>query len=269
MTATARPRPRPDLARIRLDAVAPAGLRFFLTEHLLEARRGSWLPTNGAGPDEDVNIYLALRLDQLALGHADPRVVPGLDPLTPGPDPRLTRAGRAGWYQANGDHRLLGLGLFNRGQNCGRRAVPWGWTAGQTRARDLAVAAACYEAAARLLARGPGRGGATAAVLAKLAEHCEDYVHVLGVLAVRRLNLGARLSAADLNGLVPARPVEAAGAVAALLASVPTDAADVVLDLALDYRRQPEPGLRQRIERLAPRAGLDAARLLRLSAVGT
>jgi len=91
---------------------------------------------------------------------------------------------------------------------------------------------------------------------------------VLGVLAVRRLNLGARLSAADLTGLVPSRPVEAANAVAALLASVPTDAADVVLDLALDYRRQPEPGLRQRIERLAPRAGLDAARLLRLSAVG-
>jgi hypothetical protein len=266
MTATKRRQPRPDRSSARLDVVAPAGLRFFLTEQLLEARRGSWLPTNGAGPDEDVNIYLALRLEQLALGVTDPRVMPGLDPLTTGPDPRLSRAGRAEWYGANGDHRLLRLGLFACGQTGRRRSVPWGWSADQARVRDLAVAAACYEAAARLLARGPGRGGAKAAVLAKLAERCEDYVHVLGALAVRRLNLGARLNEADLTGLVPPRPVESANAVAALLASVPVDAADVVLDLALEYRQRPEPSLRQRIERLAPRAGLDAARLLSLTA---
>jgi len=266
MTAHTRRRPRPERSNTRVDIVAPAGLRFFLTEQLLEARRGSWLPTNGAGPDEDVNIYLALRLEQLALGVTDPRVVPGLDPLTMGPDPRLSRAGRAEWYGANGDHRLLRLGLFACGQTCGRRTVPWGWSADQARARDLAVAAACYEAAAGLLARGPGRGGAKAAVLARLAGHCEDYVHVLGALAVRRLNLGARLSVADLTGLVPPQPVQSANAVAALLASVPADAADVVLDLALEYRQRPEPGLRQRIERLAPWAGLNAARLLSLTA---
>ena len=266
MTANTRRGPRPDRPGIRLDVVRPAGLRFFLTEQLLEARRGSWLPTNGAGPDEDVNIYLGLRLEHLALGVTDPRVVPGLEPLVTGPDPRLSRAGRAQWYGANGDHRLLMLGLFACGQTCRRRAVPWGWSADQARARDLAVAAACYEAAARLLARGPDRGGATAAVLAKLAGHCEEYVHVLGALAVRRLHLGARLSEADLTGLVPSRPDPSADAVALLLASVPTDAADVVLDLALDYRRRPDEGLRQRIERLAPRAGLDAARLLSLTA---
>jgi hypothetical protein len=266
MTATTRRRPRPERSSARLDVVTPAGLSFFLTEQLLEARRGSWLPTNGAGPDEDVNIYLALRLEQLALGATDARFAPGLEPLTTGPDPRLSRVGRAEWYQANGDHRLLRLGLFACGQTCRRRAVPWGWSADQARARDLAVAAACYEAAAGLLARGPGRGGAKAAVLARLAGHCEDYVHVLGALAVRRLNLGARLSEADLSGLMPTRPVQSANAVAALLASVPADAADVVLDLALEYRRQPESGLRRRIETLAPRAGLDAARLLSLSA---
>jgi len=272
MTATTRPGPRPGRPQSFVETVTPAGLGFFLTEQLLEARRGSWMPTNGAGPDEDVNIYLALRLGQLASGVADPRVVPGLDPLLTGPDPRLTRAGRADWYRANGDHRLLGLGLFALGDTCRRRAVPWGWSADRARARDRAVAAACYEAASRLLARGPGRGGATAAVLAKLAANCEDYVHVLGALAVRRLGLGARLSEADLTGLVPSKPViplkpmETADAVASLLASVPNDAADVVLDLALEYRRRPEPGLRQRIERLAPRAGLDADRLLRITA---
>jgi hypothetical protein len=255
-----------------VETVTPAGLGFFLTEQLLEARRGSWMPTNGAGPDEDVNIYLALRLEQIAHGVTDPRVVPGLDPLLAGPDPRLTRAGRADWYRANGDHRLLTLGLFACGETCRRRAVPWGWSADRARARDLAIAAACYEAASRLLARGPCRGGATAAVLARLAANCEDYVHVLGALAVRRLGLGARLSDADLTGLapsvplVPSKTVETADAVASLLASAPKDAADVVLDLAMEYRRRPEPGLRLRIERLAPQAGLDADRLLRMAA---
>lgn len=267
MTASTRGRPRPDRSLARLDVVTSASLRFFLTEQLLEARRGSWLPTNGAGPDEDVNIYLALRLEQLALVAVDPRVVPGLEPLTTGPDPRLSRAGRAQWYAANGDHRLLRLGLFACGQTCRRRVVPWGWSADRARARDLGVAASCYEAAVGLLARGPGRGGANAAVLAKLAAYCAEYVHVLGALAVRRLNLGARLSEADLTRLVPPGPVQSANAVAALLTSVPADAADVVLDLALEYRRRPEPGLRQRIEGLAPRAGLDAARLLNLTAV--
>lgn len=266
MTATTRPRRRPGLPQSVLGTVTTAGLGFFLTEQLLEARRGSWLPTNGAGPDEDVNIYLALRLAQLAQGVTDPRVVPGLDPLAVGPDPRLTRAGRADWYRANGDHRLLMLGLFARGETRRRRAMPWGWSADTARARDLAIAAACYEAATRLLERGPGRGGATAAVLAKLAANCGDYVHVLGALAVRRLGLGARLSDADLTGLVPSGPVETIDAVASLLASVPNDAADVVLDLALEYRRRPEPGLRRRIERLAPRAGLDASRLLSMAA---
>lgn len=64
----ARPGRTPRLPRPTLPVVTTAGLRFHLVENLLEARRGSWLPTNGAGPDEDVNIYLALRLDELATG---------------------------------------------------------------------------------------------------------------------------------------------------------------------------------------------------------
>jgi hypothetical protein len=36
----------------------------------------------------------------------------------------------------------------------------------------------------------------------KLEENYEEYVHVLGVLAVRRLGLGARLSDSDLAGLL-------------------------------------------------------------------
>jgi hypothetical protein len=58
----------------------------------------------------------------------------------------------------------------------------------------------------------------------------------------------------------------AAAAIATLLDTPPADAADVVLDLALEYGKRRDPGLRARIERLAPLAGLDASRLLRLEA---
>lgn len=269
MAASTRPRrpSRPNRPTRPLPQPATvASLRFHLTEQLLEARRNSWLPTNGAGPDEDVNVYLALRLAAFARGDLDPRVVPGLAPLLAGPDPALPRAARADWYRANGDHRLLCLGLFGRGETCRRRAVPWALTAGQARERDLAVAAACYEAAARLLDRGPGHGGAAAAVLDKLARHCEEYAQVLGVLAVRRLGLGARLAAADLATLLPSRASADAAAVTALLAQPPAGAADIVLDLAAEHRQRPSEVLRARIARLAPLAGLDAERLIGLAA---
>ncbi len=262
MTATIRPRPLPGPPAARPELVTTAARSFFLAEHLLEARRASWLPTNGDGPDEDVNAYLLGLLDGVANGASDARVVPGLAPLAPGPDPRLPRAARAAWYRANGDSRLLGLGLFGRGDLARRRATPWGWTPDAARRRDLAVAAACYEAAARLLDRGPARGGATATVLAKLAARCEDYAQALGVLAVRRLGLGAHLRDDELAALAGTRADEDARQVATLLESAPCDAHDVVLDLVLEYKRRPGPGLRRRIEQLARVAGLDPSRLL-------
>lgn len=256
--ARARPSPRSDIA----SAPAPA---FFLVENLLEARRGSHLPTNLAGPDEDVNIYLALRLAAFAGAGTDPRVVPGLDPLVTGPPPGGGRRGRADWYRANADHRLLSLGLFDRGEMARRRDVPWGLTRDGARQRDLSVAATCYAAAADLLARGPGGiDTGPVAVLRKLAAGCEDYVHVLGVLAVRRLGLGARLDDRGLAGLLPPPGAQGADrdakadadAVAGVLAAVPSDAADIVLDLWLEYRRTGDPALRRRGERLAGTAGI-------------
>lgn len=232
---------------------APA---FHLAENLLEARRDSRLPTNFSGPDEDVNIYLALRLAALARGESDARVVPGLDPVLVGPPAGTSRASRADWYRANADHRLLGLGLFDRGDLARRRALPWGTTPGQARRRDLAAAAACYAAAAGLLARGPGRGGGAAAVLAKLAAGCEDYAHVLGVMAVRRLGLGTRLGEVELAGLLPPRQAADAAAVDAVIGAAPADAADIVLDLWLEHARTGDPALGERCRRLAPLAGL-------------
>ena len=86
------------------------------------------------------------------------------------------------------------------------------------------------------------------------------------MMEVRRLGLGARLEPADLVRLLPSARAAAATAVATLLGTPPDDAADVVLDLALEYGKRRDPGLRTRIERLAPLAGLDASRLLRLEA---
>lgn len=276
MPATTHPRRRQNMPPARPSGATPADLAFFLSEQLLEARRDSRLPTNGDGLDEDVNIYLALRLAALGSDACDPRVVPGRAPLLEGPDRRLGRAQRADWYRANADHRLLTIGLFDRGDGLRRRVVPWGQPVDGNRDHELAVAAACYRSASSLLARGPDRGGTPARVLARLAERCDDYAQALGVLAVRRLGLGARLVDRDLATLSAppmgeVRPANAgaAAAVRAVLATAPADAADLVLDLALEYRRTRADGLRQRIARLAPFAGLDARRLLALPAIAT
>lgn len=260
MSATAQRR-RPPAPLPRRALPPTPSLPFFLAENLLEARRGSWLPTNTAGPDEDVNIYLSLRLAAFAHGADDPRVVAGAAPVLEGPPATWSRARRADWYRANADQRLLGLGLFDRGDLCRRRDVPWGFAAGSARARDLAVAAACYGAAAGMLARGARREGPVVEVLEKLAARCGEYAQVIGVLAVRRLGLGARLAPADLAALLPEQVEADRREVASLLAAPGTDAVDIVLDLVLDYRRTGDAALRTRIERLAPAAGLDASLL--------
>lgn len=256
MPATTRRSPaRRPASRAPLPA-APA-LAHFLAENLLEARRGSQLPTNLAGPDEDVNAYLALRLAELGRGGGDPRVVPGLAPLVPGPPPGAGRRERADWYRANADHRLLCLGLFDRGDAARRRDVPWGLSRGQAHERDLAVATACYGAAADLLARGPrGQDTGAVVVLRKLAARCDDYVQVVARLAVRRLGLGARLDEGELARLLPPRGNADEAAVAAVMRSIPTGAADLVLDLWLEHRRTGDPALCRRGQRLATAAGL-------------
>jgi len=202
MPATACPTAVPLFRGLFPDFAGPRPARFFFAEELLEARRRSRFPTNGAGPDEDVNVYLFHLLTGFLTGSTDPRVTPGAGGLHHPPARTLPRGARADWYRVNGDHRLLYLGLFDRGDGLRRREVPFGFTAADSRDRDLTAGGNCYAAAADILASGPAASAATAAVMRKLAAHFEDYVHVLGVLAVRRLGLGARLSDDDLAGLL-------------------------------------------------------------------
>lgn len=209
-----------------------------LLEELLEARRESGFPTNSRGPDEDVNVYLAHLLAEHLAAPAPAGVLAGTDPLWQPP------AGRGGaqpargalleHYRRNGDHRLLALGLYGRGDLLRRRGVPFGFRADEARARDLAAGRACYEMAAALRARlagragrarGAGDGDGVALVLTKLARDFPGYVRVLEALARGRWGLGARLSLAALRELAPAPP--------------PAASLDAFLDALSAWQRDP------------------------------
>ena len=168
-------------------------LPFFFMEQLLEARAESRFPTNAGGYDEDVNVYLAGLLTRLAIGHDPGVALFGSGPQFFSPAKDLGPRRRAHWYRGQADQRLVYLGLFDRGEGRRRRADLFGLTHGQTRARDLVCGSSCYRSAADLLPAREGSAG-LASVLEKLGRNFTDYVHVLGVLATRRLGLGAKLS---------------------------------------------------------------------------
>jgi hypothetical protein len=184
------------------DWSGPRPWRFFLMEQLLEARKESMFPTNGAGFDEDVNVYLSNLLAGFLNGHHDARVQWGADPVLLPPAKNLARRVRADWYRINADHRLLYLGLMDRGDGLRRRPVHLEMNLEETRNRDLVIGRTCYGLAANLLTGRSCANAPLAPILRKLEENFEDYVHVLGVLATRRLGLGALLSDNDLAGLL-------------------------------------------------------------------
>lgn len=202
MPATACPTSVPRFRGLFPDWNGPRPARFFFAEELLEARKESMFPTNIAGPDEDVNVYLFALLTDFLTGSHDSRVSIGAGGLHEPPEKSLPPGARADWYRVNGDHRLLHLGLMDRGDGIRRRRIPFGFTEDETRQRDLAAGRACYGLAADLLEKRGGGAAGAAAVMRKLETHFEEYVQVLGVLAVRRLGLGARLSDDDLAGLL-------------------------------------------------------------------
>jgi hypothetical protein len=259
MTVACRPAAETRFRGIFPDWSGARPVGWFFAEEMLEARHASRFPTNAEGPDEDVNVYLVHLLAGLARGAADPRVRPGADPLLLPPDPALPRRERAAFYRVNGDHRLLWLGLMDRGDGLRRRRVPLYVGPGEARDRDLAAGMACYAMAANLL---EGRREAPAglvAVLRKLAENFEDYVHVLGVLATRRWGLGARLDDSALAGLLRGGdPAETA------VRNRPDPAAptmDDLLDMLAAWRRQPDPDGEAAVRAAAAALGVDPAGL--------
>jgi hypothetical protein len=233
------------------DWSGPRPLSWFFMENLLEARAASGFPTNGSGPDEEINIYLARLLTDFLGGAVDPRVRPGAGARLLPPDRTACRRARAEWYRANGDHRLLALGLTDHGDTCRHRRAPRDRSAADARRQDMETGRLCYATAANLL---EGRSGALrdlAPVMRRLADHFDDYVHVLAALATRRLGLGAVLAEGELAGLVrvPERPASSSADL------------DRLLDLVNEQRRTSDPALDAPIRTLAARLDIDPAKL--------
>lgn len=236
-------------------------LRFFMLENLLEARMGSAFPTNGAGPDEDVNVFLADLLTRFLGGDGDPDLIPGAGPFFQPPARSGTRKQQADYYLTNANHRLLHLGLFNRGDGLTRRRHPFGFKERDARLRELQIGKSCYEMAANLLERRSGTSSGLVAVLRKLAENFEEYVLVVATLATRRLGLGARLDDvqwARLTGSysdrttdqpeVPGRKTEGVDA---------QEMMDDFLDRILEYKKSPTAERRQGLIKAAGIAGIN------------
>jgi hypothetical protein len=233
-------------------------LLFFMLENLLKARAQSSFPTGSRGQDEDVNIYLANLLTE----HV---VLPVPGGVAVGGEPLLGLKGEEHWkrwrrfehYRRNGDHRLLALGLYGRGDLLRRRAVPLGLDAGQSWARDLQIGRDCYQCALSMLRSPQENQAGLALVLTKLAQAFADYVHVLQTLARRRFGLGARLSQAELHALAssPSRASDAS-------ATDSLSGMDDLLDLLLEYRRHPTPRNTTRLTSAAKQQGIDLSQLL-------
>ncbi|MBD3220719.1 hypothetical protein GF314_05715 [bacterium] len=181
------------------DGARPLG--WYFAEQMLEARAESDFPTNAAGHDEDVNLYMIALLRAWVDRDSVAGILPGVDPLVQ-PLPRTwSRRRRAEHWRRQADHRLLALGLFDRGDLARRRKVGYRFTAAEMHARDVTVMVRGYATAATLVADRPDLRG-LATVWRKLADHGPDYVHVLQTLARRRFGLGARLGDDELERLL-------------------------------------------------------------------
>jgi hypothetical protein len=216
MTALATARPLPSKSTVPAPSATPfrglfpdwRGQRpvaWFFAEEWLEARAASDFPTNSRGPDEDVNVYIIDLLCRWAVSDPHPGALPGRDPLLLPPD-TADRGAAAVHYRRQADHRLLALGLCDRGDLARRRRVGWRMTAEETHRRDLAVASRCYALAANLTPPDRRDRQALAGVWSRLADHTGDYVQAMQIMARRRLGLGARLDDTALSWLMTGDP---------------------------------------------------------------
>ncbi len=243
------------------DWSGPRPLRFYLLEQLLEARRQSTFPTNLAGPDEDVNIYLADLMTAFLGGHHPTDVQFGAIPLLAPPAKSLGRSRQAEFYRHNADHRLIMLGLFSRGDHLRKRADLFGLSHRETHLRDQGVGRDCYQLAVNLLEyRDVGQAGIVD-VWRKLAENFERYIQVLSTMAVGRLGLGAKLSQTDLGLLLTGPAPENT-----VVSSGDGRHMDRLLDLLLELRQfTGERGLQKKraeVINLALHLNLDPQKLL-------
>ncbi len=239
--------PAPRYRSLFPDWSGPRPLGFFMIENLLEARRLSVFPTNGAGGDEDVNIYLSSLLTDFLGGHHSAQIRFGALPLMQAPPKSETRRQRAEFYRRNAEHRLIMLGLFDRGDHLRRRNH-------FERQRDLEVGRLCFQMAVNLQENRHSSISGLVDVWRKLAGNFELYVQVLATMASERLGLGACLSTNDLQRLMADPAAEPA-------CPSPRDM-DRLLDLLLEYRQPGGHKKRAEVIDLALRLNLDPQEIL-------
>jgi len=243
------------------DWNGPRPLPFFMLENLLEARRQSTFPTNLAGPDEDVNIYLADLLTKFLNGQHSSDVEFGAHPLLCPAQQNLSRRQQAAYYRNNADHRLLMLGLFDRGDHLRKRSLLFGMNRQEAHLRDCGVGKECYQLAVNLLENRRLVSSGRIDVWRKLAENFDLYVQVLSTMAVSRLGLGATLSSECLNLMMTGPAPEEA-----ICASDEESNMDRLLDLLLEFRQSPKGDKRQKkraeVIDLALHLNLDPQKLL-------
>lgn len=240
------------------DWSSPRPVTFFMLENLLEARADSSFPTGCRCNDEDVNVYLAHLLTEHLVTPRHERVQGGSSPLLhpPARNP-LNRSEGVEHYRRNGDHRLISLGLYGRGDLCRRRQPPWGWTREEIQQRDLVDGRSCYSTAVNLLRGKQTSRSALVPVLSKLAHYFDGYVHILQVLARRRFGLGTRLSPRQVSELATESHTFVCEAKEEGNISI-----DEFLDILSRYQKQPTESDRKLLEEMARRLGIDLEKIL-------
>ncbi len=238
-------------------------VEFYMMENLLEARASSSFPTNFYVPDEDVNVYLAHLLTAHLEAPVASSTVAGCTPqFNPPPKSELSRRQRADYYRLNGDHRLVCLGLYDRGDLLRRRKIAYSFTETESRQRDMVCGQSCYRAATSLLTGRHTAYAGLAATLAKLDTHFADYVYVLQVMARRGFGLGAQLSDGSLERLLTGSDDATSTLDEDANVNGSTISMDTLLDLLLAYRRDPTPERRAQLVTAARAQGIQPQKLL-------
>ncbi len=237
-------------------------MEFFMMENLLEARRDSQFPTNFQRPDEDVNIYVAHLLAAFFKGQHGRNISMGATPVLNPPSKSILRRNRAEYYRQNADHRLIMLGLFDRGDHERKTPLLFGSNHQQTRETDISVGANCYKMAVNLLENRNSATGGLVDVWGKLSEDFGQYVQVISTMAVQKLGLGAQLNTGDLISLLKDAP--------SIDSTSPREKApqmDHLLDLLLEIRQKPHAPQNQqkraKVIDLAHKLNLDPEKLFR------
>ena len=193
------PEPRSYL-QLRSDASdesgdAPHSVRQFLTLCLLGAREEAGFPSNDAGYDEDVNVYVVGLLERFlspVYHEQSARYVHAYD------QDLAREARRSGderhnfrLYRANADHLLLNIGVFRRCETLGPNHHPLL----QREAQDFSARGGTYyRVASSTLRRLRKCQSAQGTALAKLGDSFEAYVGVLHRLRSSYFHLTERLS---------------------------------------------------------------------------